>query len=93
MMQTAIGFPWFEPEDYPVLRHLFSDGDRLPPSFDAWYADASEALKLFRDQGLAVIQVRIEPDPFYTWCAERGLRADYRARHQFVLEIARTGAA
>jgi hypothetical protein len=84
-----IGFPWFEPDDYPKLRSLFSDGERLPATFEAWHDGAVEALRLFHDQGLPVVQVRIEPNSFISWCTRNATRADYRARQQFVTEVAR----
>jgi hypothetical protein len=92
VIPVAIGFPWFEADDYSALRDLFSDGDRLPPTFEAWHAGAREALRLFQEQGLPVVQVRIEPNAFHVWCTEHAARADYRARHQFVTEIARAHA-
>ncbi|HWL67038.1 MAG TPA: hypothetical protein VNS22_01500 [Geminicoccus sp.] len=88
-MPPSIGFPWFDPADYPKLRDLFSDGDRLPPSFAAWHGAAQEALRLFQEQGLPVVQVRIEPDPFRAWCNARAVSTDYRARHQFATEVVR----
>jgi hypothetical protein len=41
VIPVAIGFPWFEADDYSALRDLFSDGDRLPPTFEAWHAGPS----------------------------------------------------
>lgn len=88
MTSATISFPWFQRQDYQLLRSMFSDGDRLPATFDAWHGAAMDALKLFQKQELPVVQVCIEPDAFHAWCVERAVRADYRARHQFATELA-----
>ena len=84
-----IGFPWFEPDDYQALRKLFSDGDRLPGTFSEWRIQAITAFRLFEEQNLPVMRVRIEPKEFQFWCWEHGLPPDYRARQAFAVERVR----
>ena len=84
-----IGFPWFDPDDYPALRKLFRDGDRLPGTFSEWRTQAIAALRLFDEQNLPVMRVLIEPKEFQFWCWDRGLPPDYRARQTFAAERVR----
>ncbi|HEX2525098.1 MAG TPA: hypothetical protein VHL31_02205 [Geminicoccus sp.] len=91
-MSAPIGLPWFHRDDYPDLRRMFTDGDRLPYIFDDWLQAATETYHQFQDLRLPVIQVLIQPDPFRAWCADKDLRPDYRARQQFSSEVARTSS-
>lgn len=79
----AIGIPWYSRDDYPKLREIFDDGDKLPASFSDWL----KGVQRFKDEkerdGFGVVKAHIDPDTFPTWCAERGLNVDASARIKF----------
>lgn len=85
--QAWIPIPWFDQSDYKELRALFSDGSRLPETFGAWHAQATDAFRVFQDQGLRVTRVRLRPKEFEIWCQEHRFSCDYRARHSFAQEL------
>jgi hypothetical protein len=77
----AIG--WYRREHWNALRRLFTDTSVLPATYDAWYTLAEQLEQRVKAQGLAVERVFIEPEPFRTWCAERGIAPDAQARTRF----------
>ena len=38
----AVGAYWINEVDYPALRQLFDDGDKMPPSWKEWLKMAEE---------------------------------------------------
>ena len=85
--------PWYARRDYPVLLKLFSDPDKLPATYDAWFQRAEQVEKQLQRAGLAVARIRIRPVPFAAWCKERNISPDQAARLTFANETARRSAA
>ena len=72
----AIGIAWYVREDYPHILEIMADGNRFPPSFDAWLNFAEELEIKLSNYGLLVVRVTIEPAAFLTWRAAHGLPSD-----------------
>jgi hypothetical protein len=87
--RVPIALPWYRRGDYPLLLALFSDPQNLPESFEAWLQHAEHVEKQLQGVGFAVVRISILPQPFATWCRERGVSADQRARLTFANEAAR----
>jgi len=45
--------PWYRREDYARVREIMADGDRFPPSFDAWEKTAKKQMGEAKREGLA----------------------------------------
>jgi hypothetical protein len=84
----AIGMAWYLRRDYRRIVEIMDDGERFPPSFDAWLGIAETLETKFSDCGLSVIRVTIEPETFLAWRAARGLPADAALRDLFASECA-----
>jgi hypothetical protein len=81
--------PWYDRRDYPALLELFSDPDKLPPTFDAWLERAERVERQFQKAGFDVVRIWIRPVSFLGWCKERMVSPDQAARLTFVNEAAR----
>jgi hypothetical protein len=81
--------PWYARGDYPALLQLFSDSNILPATFDAWLERAELVERQFQKAGFGVAKIWIRPVPFATWCKERSVSPDQRARLTFANEAAR----
>jgi len=92
LMQMPIGVPWYRREVYRELRELFEDGDRLPRDYDQWLDSATQGFAQIQAQGGLVLKVYLDPRHFRSWCQERQLKPDFRARQQFVMAIAQDHA-
>ena len=80
----AVGAYWIKEKDYPALRQLFDDGDKMPPSWKEWLKMAEEMERGLKAYGHVVMRVRIDPDKFPDWCAAHGVNLGSEGRKKFV---------
>ncbi len=85
----VIALPWYARGNYPALLKLFSDPDKLPPTYDAWLKRAERSESQLQTAGFGVARIWIRPVPFAAWCKERKVSPDQRARLTFANEAAR----
>jgi hypothetical protein len=78
------GVFWIEESDYTALRSIFDDGDKMPPTWNAWHKMAEEMKRGLEGYGHVVLRVRIDPRTFSDWCAVRGIKSSREGRKQFV---------
>jgi hypothetical protein len=82
----AVGVYWISEPDYPGLRKIFDDGDKMPPTWAAWLKMAEEMEKGLKAYGHVVLRVRIDPDSFPDWCAAHGTSPGPQGRKKFIAE-------
>jgi hypothetical protein len=82
----AVGVYWIEEADYPALREIFEDGDKLPPAWKEWLKMAEEMKRGLESYGHPVMRVRIDPKIFLEYCAAQGTGPGREARKRFVAE-------
>jgi hypothetical protein len=80
----AVGVYWIDEEDYPALRGLFEDGDKMPLTWKEWLKMAEEMKRGLESYGHPVMKVRIDPQTFSDWCAAQGTGPSREARKRFV---------
>lgn len=83
-----MGLAWYKAENYARLRSMFTDGDKLPLTFEEWAKGAENGVNDLRGKGYTVVKVNIDPDSFPAWCASRGMEINSRARLRFARESA-----
>ena len=88
MKISAIGFPWFQEEEYDQLRSMFEDGESLHRTFHEWLQAANLGLAELQSSGHAVVKAHITVADFPIWCAKRKLRLNSEARKVFASEMA-----
>lgn len=85
---SALGMPWYQLEDFPRIKAMMLDGDRLHRTYAEWRIAAEQGERQLRRQGHLVVRAHLRPDEFAAWCAQRGLRHDVHGRNQFAAWVA-----
>jgi len=80
----VVGAYWIDEEDYPAIRELFDDGNRMPLTWKEWLKMAEEMKRGLESYGHVVMRVRIDPQTFSDWCAVHGAGPSREARKRFV---------
>lgn len=80
----AVGLAWFRQEDYAALRQIFTDGDKMPDTWEEWLKKAEKMEDQMRSRFDVVERVYIDPATFPAWCAAHGASVDRQGRHAFV---------
>jgi hypothetical protein len=82
----AVGVYWIEEADYPALREIFEDGDKLLPTWKEWLKMAEEMKRGLESYGHPVMKIRIDPKIFLEYCAAQRTGPSREARKRFVAE-------
>jgi hypothetical protein len=80
----AIGFAWFDREQWVQLHAVAADREKLDDTFEEWEANARRALADLKSQGLAAEPCEIRVTDLVRWCADRKLPVDSAARAEYV---------
>jgi hypothetical protein len=80
----VVGVYWIDEEDYPALRDIFDDGNKMPLAWKEWLKMAEEMKQGLEAYGHVVMRVRINPRTFSDWCAVQGIGMGREARKRFV---------
>lgn len=78
-----VGIPWYRREDYPRLRKIFADGNKLSPTYQEWLNLAQQTKKRLEGNGMRVVEAHIDPATFPAWCKSKGLNVDAQCRMEF----------
>lgn len=79
----AMGIPWYSPDDWPALKSLFVDRDKLHRRYEDWLTSAEVVRSKLKAEGHFVIRVPIVPEVFESWCRASGHVPDARARARY----------
>ncbi|MEK9722109.1 MAG: hypothetical protein VW405_01320 [Rhodospirillaceae bacterium] len=88
----AVGIPWYNKEDYPLVLKIMADARLLSPTYEEWRRRAEDFERAQKAQGVIVVRAIIDPKAFPGWCAVRGLNIDAAARTRFANERAKAEA-
>ena len=80
----AVGVYWINEEDYPAVRSVFDDGDKMPNTWREWLKMAEEMERGLVSYGHVVLRVRIDPDTSSDWCATHDVRSSREGRKKFI---------
>jgi hypothetical protein len=80
----VVGVYWIDEGDYPALRNIFDDGNKMPLTWKEWLKMAEEMKRGLESYGHVVMRVRIDPHTFSDWCATQGIGSSREARKRFV---------
>ena len=86
MQVSVTGMAWYRPKDYDRLKALFTDGWKLPDTFNEWLSSAQAMYDGLTKQGHAVQQAFINPDKIPEWCRGRGMEMNAQARMEYAAE-------
>ncbi len=82
----AVGAYWIKEDDYPAVRDILEDGDKLPPTWAEWLKMAEEMERGLKSYGHPVLRVFIDPRTFPDWCAAHGTSPGRDGRKKFIAE-------
>jgi len=90
--EVVIGFAWYRRDQWPLLRSVAADYDKLEETYDEWAAVVDKTVADLRCKGVRAKKVDIDVDELLTWCKQNGCRLDGQARGAFVSEKLRDDA-
>lgn len=77
---AIVGIAWYRRGDWPELRALFTDADKLPLTWEDWERRAAALEQSLKTQGKRVVRSEIRPRSFAEWCTRTGRQPDAQAR-------------
>ena len=82
----AVGVAWYREADWPRIKELFPDADKLHDSYAEWLKFAEESVKRLASTGMIIEPFVIDIDDFLGWCLIHGRPRDAKARTEYVTE-------
>lgn len=82
----AVGAYWIKEEDYPALLDVFTDGNKMPRSWNEWLKMAEEMEQGLKAYGHPVMRVYIDPKTFPAWCSAHDTTPGSQGRRKFIAE-------
>jgi hypothetical protein len=76
--------PWYRLEDYPRIREIMDDGDKMPKSFGEWVRAVNRQHAEAEAHGVITMKVILDPDKFVAFCKERHFPRGSGERTAFV---------
>ncbi len=84
--EVVLGFAWYRPEQWSLLRELAADPQTLEPTHTEWVAEALKSMADLRATGADVRRIDVDVRELASWCRDRGRPLDGSARAAFVTE-------
>ena len=81
--RRVVAFPWYRAAEWPRLRELAPDREKMQESYEQWAALAGQALREMRRQGLRVLKVDISLAKMEAWCKAQDRELDSKARAEY----------
>lgn len=78
-MVMALAFGWFSTCSYLRLREISADKDNLPKTFREWEVRAQAQFDGFRQKGIVIEKVLIDPEVLLKWAHEAPIDSKKRA--------------
>lgn len=86
---TVTGFAWFDKEQWERLTQVAADKAALDESFEEWERNATRTLRDLERQGHRIERVHIKIDELASWCKEKGMPLNGKARAEYVTFLLR----
>lgn len=83
---VAVGFAWYRPEQWQLLRSLAADRDHLEETYDQWLTFATKTIENLRCQGISAEKVDLDVHELSAWCNQHECPLDADARAAYVSE-------
>ena len=83
---VVLGFAWYRPEQWSLLRALAADPDELEETHEEWLAVATKGIADLRRTGAVVKKLDVDVQELAQWCRDHRRALDGTARVMFVTE-------
>jgi hypothetical protein len=84
--ESVVGIGWYAEDDWPELRRVSADRDRLELTWADWKRSAEAMLQTLRARGVVVRAVPIDVAKLVAWCWRHERLVDGDARAAYVAE-------
>jgi hypothetical protein len=82
----VVGVAWYREADWPRIKELFPDADKLHDSYAEWLKFAEDSVRRLKRSGVTVEPFIIDIDDFLSWCLVHGRPRDAKGRTEYVVE-------
>jgi hypothetical protein len=88
MKPTAVGITWYRREaDYVRLKAMFTDGEKLPDTYNEWLQEAKKVSDFLTLEGFNVVRVYLDPKTLSAWCKTQNYEMDATARSLYATDF------
>jgi hypothetical protein len=74
---------WYKPEQWPRLKEISADRDKLEATYGEWQIMAEKAMADFAAQGGFPEKVVVDTEELLAWCNERDLPVNGESRSRY----------
>jgi len=82
----VVGVAWYREADWPRIKQLFPDADKLHDRYEDWLKFAEDSVRRLKRSGVTVEPFVIDIDDFLGWCLVHGRPRDAQGRTEYVVE-------
>lgn len=80
---NVLAFTWYREEEYEKLLEVTSEPEGLKEDYQAWLADARQALLKYKRMGFEPRRVYLEVDDYVDWCRLRDKPLNEQSREMY----------
>ena len=80
----AIGLGWYSREQWEALTKVVPDRSELDDTYEAWKAQATDALQTLAAQGARPVKVPVDVQELVAWCRSKDRPVNGEPRADFV---------
>jgi len=86
MKKVVVQIAWYRRDEWPLLRSLAADSDKLENTYDEWLTVAEKTLSQLKSTGVKAAKVDVGVNELAQWCQRHGRVLDGGARAEFATE-------
>jgi isopentenyl diphosphate isomerase/L-lactate dehydrogenase-like FMN-dependent dehydrogenase len=80
----VIGLGWYSREQWEALTKVVPDRSELDDTYEAWEAQATDALQTLAAQGARPVKVQVDVQELVAWCRSKDRPVNGESRADFV---------
>lgn len=80
------GILWTKRLQWPQLKYHSIDGDEFLDTYDKYNKAVEQKIEEMEKEGFDVVKVEYDMDELLSWCDEKSMLLDGKARSQFATE-------
>jgi hypothetical protein len=81
----GVAMAWYRREQWPLLRAMSADADKLEATYDEWEAFATKHMRDLEARGIRVQKIDVDVETLTRWCKREGRAVDGDARAEYAL--------
>ena len=80
-----VAIAWYRREQWPLLRAMSADTDKLEATYEEWEAFATKHVRDLEARGIRVHKIDVEVEALARWCEREGRPVDGDARSDYAM--------